>query len=149
MRGPEIIGVIFVLVIGAIVFLSLLFRHLQWRRETLHQERVKYLERGMTPPETDSGPTDRQRVLHNSFWIAFWTGGFVPVAAIIAGAITSSEMRFSSGGARSEALFFLWGGVVAIAVAGVASAAAIMVSTSRRSEDHQPSDTRGYQPPRA
>jgi hypothetical protein len=129
------VGAIFFVVIGLVAVLSLLFNHLRWRRETLHQERMKYLERGMTPPDTERGPTDRQRVLHNSFWIAFWTGGVVPVVTVIAGAITSSEMRFTSGG-QTEALFFLWGGVVAIAIAGVASAAAIMVSTSRRVDDH-------------
>jgi hypothetical protein len=134
MRHPGEVAFIFFVVIGVIAVVSILARHFRLRREILHQERLKYLERGLAPPDTDRGPTDRERVLHNSFWISFWTGGVVPVVAVIAGAITTSEMRFPYGN-QTEAMFFLWGGVVAICLAGVASAAAIMVSTNRRPED--------------
>jgi hypothetical protein len=148
MRNPgEVVGIIFVVVMGVIAVVSILMRHLRGRREMLHEERLKYLERGLTPPDTDRGPSDRERVLHNSFWISFWTGGVVPVVAVIAGAITTSEMRHSYD--NTEAMFFLWGGVVAICLAGVASAATIMVSTNRRPDDRGqiPGDTRGYHSP--
>ena len=110
---------VFVLLVG------LILRHLRIRRQFLHEERMKTIELGRSV-EPSAEVRVRDRAVRNAFWIAFWVGGVVPIASVIAAAVTVSNnpYNFNLG-------TVIWVAVGFIGVAGVASAALMIILSGR------------------
>lgn len=118
-----------VIVISAIALLFagfllwLIIRQVAKSRELLHLERMKALELGRP-----TGPTEAEKCqskyLHNAFWICFWIGAGVPIAA-------TSAATFVMVQGKLEEFFIIlaiWICVAVISVASVVCATVLMIS---------------------
>ena len=74
-------------------------------RDLAHQERLRAIEQGMSPASLES----ERKYHHNVFWIAFWIGAAVPVAAILTVANTVMRLELPI-----TLKWFMWGGIVCI-----------------------------------
>ena len=108
----------------AIVWISL--RHFRKQREILHLERMKALEVGQSPTFFD--PDKQQsKQLHNTFYIAFWIGGAVPIAAVSGATYVMTE----AGSQPTGIILAVWISAAVIGVAGVVCATVLMVKSRK------------------
>jgi hypothetical protein len=96
--------------------------------EVRHLERMKALEMG---PAT--GPSDAEvrqdKYQHNVFWICFWIGAGVPIAATSA----ASSVQIQNNLQEFRIALAIWICVAIIAVASVVCATVLMISSRQRS----------------
>ncbi len=112
---------------GAIVWWGI--RHAAQMRQFEHAERMQALEAGrQLPEEITDNPDERFR--RGAFWIAVLIGGLVPLAAVIAAGMCMIEVRAAI--ENSWFVFVIWSGAAAIAVAGVVSAAWLMLAAGQK-----------------
>jgi hypothetical protein len=126
------VGFWVVLAVAAVLLVMLILAalvvwHLRRNRQLLHLERIKAIDAGQTasfyPPDRS-----KQRYIHNTFWIAFWVGAVVPVAAVI----TAASATSSQGLALPLAVqITIWACVIPVCVAAMVCATIIMVSARR------------------
>ena len=112
------------LLVIAIVWMSL--RHVRKQREILHLERMKALEVGQSPTFFDP---DKQhsKQLHNTFYIAFWIGGAVPISAVSGATYVMTE----AGSQPTGIILAVWISAAAIGVAGVICASVLMLKSRK------------------
>jgi hypothetical protein len=135
MVGLTVVGVF---LFGLIVLWSVM-RHLRRSRELLHTERLRALEVGQSPGFSD--PEEGQkRYAHNIFWIAFWVGAGVPMAAASAAASVTNQEKVSQFGL----MLAMWISVAVISVASVICATVLMVK-ARSAASH--GEKTGPRPP--
>ncbi len=113
----------------AIVAIALLFigilswlgiRHAAKSRDLEHVERIKALELGRA-----TGPSAADKYLHNIFWISFWIGAGVPIAATSAASTVMVQTRIQDFGI----ILSIWICVAVTSVASVACATVLMISS--------------------
>src|SRR5580700_1279692 len=96
--GEDPSGWLIAMYIGAMVllFLSFIFwlsmRHAGRCRALSHTERMKALESGQPPGPTESEQR-QSKYTHSAFWIAFWIGAVVPIAATSAASSVMVQAR--------------------------------------------------------
>jgi hypothetical protein len=117
----------------AIITISLLFvgllswlgiRQAAKSREFSHLERMKALElgRAIGPSEAEKC---QHRYLHNLFWICFWIGAGVPIAAVSAASSIMIQTHLQDFGT----ILAIWICVAVISVASVVCGTALMISS--------------------
>ena len=119
-------------------FLSwLIFRQAAKSRDLSHLERMKALELGKA-----TGPSEAEKCqgkyLHNVFWIAFWIGAVVPMAASSA----ASSVMIQTNLQEFRIILAMWICVAVISVASVVCATILMIpsrhwSTKGEKERHE------------
>ncbi len=125
---------VFVITIVAIalLFVGYLFRLISKQvaksREFSHLERMKALELGQ-PVGPSEGEKAQNKYLHNAFWISFWVGAGVPIAATSAASTIMVQTHIQDFGI----ILSIWICVAVISVASVACATALMISSRYRS----------------
>jgi hypothetical protein len=122
-------------------FLSwLIVRQVAKSRELSHLERMKALELGQAiGPSEPSKPSEAEKCqgkyLHNVFWICFWLGAGVPIAATSA----ASSVMIQTNLHEFSIIVAIWICVAVISVASVVCAAILMISSrhwsSKRDKD--------------
>lgn len=127
---PELPSWILVLAIlaGVLVFASflfwLIFRQTTKNRELLHLERMKSLEMGRS-----IGPSEAEKCqskyLHNVFWICFWVGAGVPIAATSAASSVMIQSKLQEFGI----ILAIWICVAVISITSVVCGTALMISS--------------------
>jgi len=102
----------------------LIFRQVAKSREMTHLERMKALEVGQPigPSEAEIG---QAKYLHNIFWISFWIGAVIPVAATSA----VSSVMVQVGLHDFSIILAMWICVAIISVASVVCATVAMISS--------------------
>jgi formate hydrogenlyase subunit 3/multisubunit Na+/H+ antiporter MnhD subunit len=122
----------------ALMFVGFLFwliiRQVAKSRELSHLERMKALELGQA-----IGPSEAEKCqskyLHNVFWICFWLGAGVPIAATSA----ASSVMIQTNLHEYSVIVAIWICVAVISVASVVCAAILMISSrhwsSKRDKD--------------
>jgi hypothetical protein len=112
------------LLLFAVFFFWLIFRQVARSREMSHLERMKALELGQA---TDPlGADERQnKYAHNAFWISFWIGAGVPMAATsaVSSVMVQSSLR------DFGVILAVWICVAIISVASVVCATVLMISS--------------------
>lgn len=117
-------GIFLALVLGLAFWMIL--RHAQKGRELLHTERMKALEVGQPLGFTEHEKLQQEQA-HNTFWIAFWVGAGVPIAAVWAAAYSIVQ-----GNLRELAVtLVVWISVAVICVASTICATLLMVNARR------------------
>ena len=117
---------------GAMVllFLSFIFwlsmRHAGRCRALSHTERMKALESGQPPGPTESEQR-QSKYTHSAFWIAFWIGAVVPIAATSA----ASSVMVQTGVQEFRIVLAIWICVAAISIAGVVCATILVITSGR------------------
>jgi hypothetical protein len=131
--APQLaIFLVFGIAIGGVLLLSIgiliwaIMRHSRRNRELLHTERMKALEVGQSPGFSEPDQL-QEKYTHNAFWIAFWVGAGVPIAAAHAAAYFLTHANVHELGL----ILATWIGVVVISVASVVCATVVMVSARR------------------
>jgi hypothetical protein len=121
---------IFVIAIVAIALLFIGF--LSWlgirqaakSRELSHLERMKAIELGQA-----TGPSEAEKCqnkyLHNVFWICFWIGAVVPIAATSAACSVMIQTHVQDFGI----VLAIWICIAVMSVASVVCATALMISS--------------------
>jgi hypothetical protein len=120
----------FVIAIMAIALLFagfliwLIIRQVAKSREWSHLERMKALELGKA-----TGPSEaekcQEKYLHNVFWICFWIGAGVPIAATSA----ASSVMIQTTLQEFRIILAIWICVAVISVASVVCGTTLMIST--------------------
>jgi hypothetical protein len=129
---PEFPIWVFIIAITAIalLFVGFLFwligRQVARSRELSHLERMKALELGQ-PAESSSSEaaTCQDKYQHNAFWICFWIGAGVPIAAASAASSVMIQTRLQDFGI----IVAIWISVAVISVASVVCATILMISS--------------------
>ena len=119
---------ILIILTGAAFFTSflfwLIFRQMRKSRELLHLERMKSLEMGRS-----IGPSEAEKCqskyLHNVFWICFWIGAVVPIAATSAASSVMIQTKVQEFGI----VLAVWICVAVISIASVVCGTALMISS--------------------
>lgn len=121
---------IFIIAIIAIasLFVGFLFwliiKQVAKSRDFEHLERMKALELGRV-----TGPSQaekcRDKYLHNIFWIAFWIGAGVPIAATSA----ASSVVIQTNLQEFSVILAIWICVAVISVASVVCGTTLMISS--------------------
>jgi len=113
---------IVLLFIGFVSWLGI--RQLAKSRDLEHLERIKALEMGKP-----IGPSEAEKCqikyLHNVFWICFWIGAGVPLAATSA----ASSIMIQTNLQEFRIILAIWICVAVISVASVVCATALMISS--------------------
>ncbi len=96
--------------------------------EVRHLERMKALETGQatSPSETE---VRQDKYQHNVFWICFWIGAGVPIAATSA----ASSVQIQNNLQEFRIVLAIWICVAIVAVASVVCATTLMISSRQRS----------------
>jgi hypothetical protein len=121
---------VFIITIVAIALLLIgyLFRLLSKQvaksREFSHLERMKALELGQ-PAGPSEAEKCQNKYLHNAFWISFWVGAGVPIAATSAASAIMIETHLQ----EFRIILSIWICVAVISVASVACATSLMISS--------------------
>jgi hypothetical protein len=110
------------LFIGVLAWLGI--RQAAKSRDLEHLQRMKALELGRPtgPSETEKC---QNKYLHNIFWIAFWIGAGVPIAAASGASSVMIQTHLQDFGI----ILAMWICVAVISVASVVCAAVLMIST--------------------
>ncbi len=104
-------------------FLWLVFRQVAKSRELSHLERMKALELGKSIEPSDA-ETGRGKYLHNAFWICFWIGAGVPMAATS----SASSIMIKTELQEFRTILAIWICVAVISVFSLVCATALMIS---------------------
>jgi hypothetical protein len=113
--------VLLLLFVGLVLWVSL--RYAAHSRELSHLERLKALDAGQ--PLEPAAESAHQRYAHNAFWIAFWVGAGVPIAATWAAGTVMTRTDLPPVGL----VLAVWLSVAGISIAGVVCATVLMLST--------------------
>ena len=115
-------------------------RHARYRRQLQHEERLRAIDAGFA---LDDGQPQKNeiRYQHNAFWISFWIGGAVPIAAVI------SAGQAVAGVDNLAAILSISIGAACIGLGGVISATVLMTNAGRRQSAWQVANEQ-YPPPR-
>lgn len=105
-------------------FFWLIFRQVARSRELSHLERMKALELGQ-PTEPSEAEKSQNKYLHNAFWICFWIGAGVPIAA----ASAASSVMIQTNLHEFSIILAIWICVAVISVASVVCATTLMISS--------------------
>jgi formate hydrogenlyase subunit 3/multisubunit Na+/H+ antiporter MnhD subunit len=95
-------------------------------RELAHLERLKAIESGQ-PTGPSEVEKNQSKFLHNVFWISFWIGAGVPIAATSAAASVLIQARTQ----EFPVVLAIWIGVAVISVASVICATTLMICGRR------------------
>lgn len=119
-----IIAIVAIALLFVGILFWLIFRQVAKSREFSHLERMKALELGQP-----AGPTEAEKCqdkyLHNVFWISFWIGAGVPIAAASAASSVMIQTHLQDFGI----ILSIWLCVAIISVASVVCATALMISS--------------------
>jgi len=107
-----------------VILFWVLLRHVAKGRELSHAERMKALELGQAIGPSESDKREAKQA-HNAFWIAFWLGAGVPIAATSAASVSMSQMRTEEIGI----VLAIWICAAAISVASVICATILTVNS--------------------
>jgi hypothetical protein len=127
---PQVLTWIFVIAIVAValLFVGLLFwligRQVAKNREFSHLERMKALELGR-PTGPSEAEKYQNKYQHNAFWICFWIGAGVPIAATSA----ASSVMIQTNLQEFRIILAIWICVAVISVASVVCATTLMISS--------------------
>ena len=134
---------VFIVASAAIAFLLfavflfwLIFRQVAKSREMTHLERMKALEVGQ-PIGPSEAEKCQAKYLHNIFWISFWIGAVVPVAATSA----VSSVMVQVGLHDFAIILTMWICVAIISVASVICATVAMISSRHWAKKSDKSDS--------
>ena len=112
------------LLLFAIFLFWLIFRQVAKSREMAHLERMKALEVGQ-PIGPSEAEKCQAKYLHNIFWISFWIGAVVPVAATSA----VGSVMVQVGLHDFAIILAMWICVAIISVASVICGTTAMISS--------------------
>lgn len=134
--GPFAIAIVTISLLFAGVALWIIVKQAAKSRELTHLERMKVLETGQ-PIGPSEAEKCQARYLHNVFWICFWVGAGVPIAAASAASTVMIQTNLHEFGI----LLAIWICVAVIAVASVVCATALMIASGHwtAKEDREPS----------
>ena len=99
-------------------------------QEYAHLERLKALETGQPAmsAESDARPHGpREKLLHSTFWIAFWIGAGVPIAATWGASSVMIQTKLT----EFRLILTIWICVAVVSVASVICATILMSRLSR------------------
>ncbi len=136
-----VIAIATIVLLFALCLFWLMFRQMAKSRELVHLERLKALEMGRA-----IGPSEAEKCqskyLHNVFWICFWIGAGVPIAATSA----ASSVMIQTKPQEFSIILAICICVAVISVASVVCATVLMISGRYGSSEAGKSTSESGQP---